>query len=92
ACCLCAAGGSPAWTTCRCQKPPKCLRVKITGAVRYTRLVPLCTEAEMTWELTTRLLRRGSWPWASPSPRRKVEFWVVRKGPRFLKRERTNFT
>lgn len=58
--------------------------MKITGSERYTLLDPLCTEAEMTWELTTRLLRLVSDPWPSPRLSRRVEFWVVRKEPRFL--------
>lgn len=70
----------------------KCLRVKITGSVRYTLLAPLCTEAEMTCEFTTRLLRLASEPWPSPRLRRRLEFWVVRKEPRFLKSVRTSFT
>lgn len=71
--------GEPSPTqTCRC------LRVKITGSDRYTRLEPRCTEAEMTWELTTRLFRRVSEPWVRPRLSRNVEFWVVRKEPRFL--------
>lgn len=70
----------------------RCLRVKMTGSERYTLLEPLCTEAEMTWELTTRVLRLTSEPWPSPSPSRRVEFWVVRKEPKFLQRERTSFT
>uniref|UniRef100_A0A3P9IE26 Uncharacterized protein n=1 Tax=Oryzias latipes TaxID=8090 RepID=A0A3P9IE26_ORYLA len=66
--------------------------VKITGSVRYTLLDPLCTEAEMMWELTTRLLCLGSKLWPCPSPSLMVEFWVERKEPRFLYRESTSFT
>lgn len=70
----------------------RCLRVKITGSVRYTLLDPLCTEAEMMWELTTRLLCLCSKLWPCPSPSLMVEFWVERKEPRFLYRESTSFT
>uniref|UniRef100_A0A3B3BIZ6 Uncharacterized protein n=1 Tax=Oryzias melastigma TaxID=30732 RepID=A0A3B3BIZ6_ORYME len=66
--------------------------MKMTGSVRYTLLDPLCTEAEMMCELTTRLLCLGSTLWPCPSPSLMVEFWVERKEPRFLYRESTNFT
>uniref|UniRef100_A0A8C6NV35 Uncharacterized protein n=1 Tax=Nothobranchius furzeri TaxID=105023 RepID=A0A8C6NV35_NOTFU len=76
--CVCVVGVHQAATLCG---PPA-----ITGSVRYTLLDPLCTEAEMTCEFTTRLLRLASWPWfwLGPRPSRSVEFWVVRKEPRFL--------
>lgn len=58
----------------------RCLRVKLTGSVKNTRLDSLFMEAEITWELTARVLP----PDLSSTSVFTVAFWVDRKGPRFL--------